>query len=138
MRIIRCASAVGENPGSKLQRAKRLGVKIIDEKAKPRTDQQNESGTGDGAEVRARNILVQITSVKEINGDDKGRVEIVTIGSGEAIILKKGAVIYGTWKKSSLSGRTRFYDKNKKEILLAPGNTWVEVVPKEVNVQVTN
>jgi len=92
----------------------------------------------DGTEVRARNILVQITSVKEINGDDKGRVEIVTVGSGEAIILKKGAVIYGTWKKKSLGDRTRFYDKNKKEVMLAPGNTWVEVVPTTVNVQVTN
>ena len=92
----------------------------------------------DGTEVRARNILIQITSVKEINGDDKGRVEIVTVGSGEAIILKKGAVIYGTWKKKSLGDGTRFYDKNKKEVRLAPGNTWVEVVPTTVNVQVTN
>lgn len=92
----------------------------------------------DGSEVRARNILVQITGVKEINGDEKGRVEISTIGSGEAIILKKGAVIYGTWKKTSLTARTRFYDKNKKEVLLAPGNTWVEMVPKTTNILVTN
>ena len=83
-------------------------------------------------------ILVQITAVKEINGDDKGRVKIVTVGSGEAIILKKGAVIYGIWKKKSLGDRTRFYDKNKKEIFLAPGNTWVEVVPKETNILVMN
>ena len=103
----------------------------------------------DGAAVRARNILVQITEVKEINGDAKGRVEITTIGGGEAIILKKGSVTYGTWKKPSSesalpgvalakTGRTRFYDKNKKEIFLAPGNTWVEVVPKETNILVMN
>ena len=92
----------------------------------------------DGSEIRARNILVQISNVKEINGDDKGRVEVATIGSGEAIILKKGAVIYGTWKKSSLTARTRFYDKNKKEIVLVPGNTWVQVVPADVNILVTN
>ncbi len=101
----------------------------------------------DGAEVRARNILVQITSVKEINGDDKGRVEVGVLGSGEAIILKKGAVIYGTWKKSSSAGRTRFYEGRKspsrgspegREVVLAPGNTWVEVVPKDVNVLVSN
>ena len=92
----------------------------------------------DGSEVRARNILVQITGVKEINGDSKGRVDVTTIGSGEAIILKKGAVIYGTWKKTSLTSRTRFYDKNKKEVVLIPGNTWVEIVPANVNVSVTN
>ena len=98
----------------------------------------NKETDKDGSEIRTRNILVQITSVKEINGDDKGRVEVAAVGSGKAIILKKGSVTYGTWKKSSLAGRTRFYDKNKKEVVLIPGNTWVEVVPKEVNVLVTN
>ncbi len=101
----------------------------------------------DGSEVRARNILVQITGVREINGDDKGRVDVTTVGSGEAIILKKGAVIYGTWKKSSLTARTRFYTYEKspsggspigREVVLIPGNTWVEVVPANVNVLVTN
>jgi hypothetical protein len=92
----------------------------------------------DGLQVTARNILVQITSVKEINGDDKGRVKVATVGGGDAIILKKGSVAYGIWKKTSLTDRTRFYDKNKKEIMLAPGNTWVEVVPTTVNVQVIN
>mgnify|MGYP001607380074 FL=1 len=92
----------------------------------------------DGTEVRARNILVQITSVKEINGDDKGRVEITTVGSGDAIILKKGSVVYSTWKKADAKSRTRFYDKNKKEVILSPGNTWVEIVSTETNVQVTN
>jgi hypothetical protein len=92
----------------------------------------------DGSEVRARNILVQITSVQDVANDDKGRQAITTVGSGDAIILKKGGVTYGTWKKSSLTGRTRFYDKNKKEVVLIPGNTWVEVVPKDVNVVVMN
>ena len=92
----------------------------------------------DGTAVRARNILVQITGVKEIAGDDKGRVEIAAVGGGEAIILKKGSVTYGTWKKSSPSARTRFYDRNKNEVVLAPGNTWVEVTPKETNILVTD
>ena len=92
----------------------------------------------DGSEVRTRNILVQIVQVQDIANDDKGRQSITTIGSGDAIILKKGSVVYGTWKKTSLTGRTRFYDKNGKEVVLVPGNTWVEVVPKEANVQVSN
>lgn len=92
----------------------------------------------DGSEVRARNILVQITSIKNIDGDDEGRQEITTIGNGDAIILKKGGVIYGTWKKISLTGRTRFYDQDGKEVMLAPGNTWVEVVPKDASIFVTN
>jgi len=92
----------------------------------------------DGSQVTARNILVQITNVADVANDDKGRQAIVTVGSGDAMILKKGSVVYGTWKKSSLAGRTRFYDGAGKEVVLVPGNTWVQVVPKEVNVQVSN
>lgn len=92
----------------------------------------------DGTAVTARNILVQITNVQDIANDDKGRQAITTVGSGDAMILKKGAVIYGTWKKSSFAGRTRFYDGGGREVVLVPGNTWVEVVPKEANVTVTN
>ncbi|HSR89433.1 MAG TPA: DUF3048 domain-containing protein [Candidatus Udaeobacter sp.] len=87
--------------------------------------------------VTARNILVQITKVADIANDDKGRKALVTVGSGDAIILKKGAVIYGTWKKSSLASRTRFYTKDNKEVVLVPGNTWVQVVPSDVNVEVS-
>jgi hypothetical protein len=92
----------------------------------------------DGTEVRARNILVQITNVQDVANDDKGRQTVTTIGSGEAVILKKGSVTYGTWKKPSLGSRTRFYDKEGKEVMLVPGNTWVEVVPKDANLQVAN
>ncbi|MBI2037982.1 MAG: DUF3048 domain-containing protein [Candidatus Magasanikbacteria bacterium] len=90
----------------------------------------------DKSEVRARNIVVQFADVSAISNDDAGRQEIETVGSGDAIILKKGSVTYGTWKKKSTTDRTRFYDKAGKEIVLTPGNTWVEVVPKETKAQV--
>lgn len=90
----------------------------------------------DGSPVIARNILVQITKVANIANDDKGRKALTTVGSGDAMIFKKGAVIYGTWKRNSFIGRTRFYGKDKKEVILAPGNTWVQVVPDDVNVVV--
>ena len=91
----------------------------------------------DRSEVRTRNLIVQITDVGTISNDDKGRQEIKTVGTGEAIIFKKGSVTYGTWKKKSLTDRTRFYDQNAKEIILVPGNTWIEVVPKGVAVMAT-
>ncbi len=92
----------------------------------------------DGSQVRARNILIQITNVQDVANDDKGRQAVTTIGSGDAIILKKGSVVYGTWEKSALTDRTRFYDKDGKEVMLVPGNTWVEVVSKDANIQVAN
>ncbi|MBP6859362.1 MAG: DUF3048 domain-containing protein [Candidatus Magasanikbacteria bacterium] len=92
----------------------------------------------DGSEVWARNIIVQVTSVEDIANDDKGRQEIKTVGSGEATILRKGEVVHGTWEKKSLSGRTRFYDANGQEIVLTPGNTWIEVVDKNMKVSAAN
>lgn len=92
----------------------------------------------DGSQVWARNIVVQFTNVEDIRNDDKGRQEIQTIGGGDAIFLKKGSVVYGTWKKENIKSRTRFYDQNGDEVVFAPGNTWVEVLPKGLAVEVTN
>jgi hypothetical protein len=90
----------------------------------------------DGSEIWARNLVVQVTDVADIANDDKGRQEVKTIGSGKAIVLKKGAVIYGTWSKKSITDRTRFYDNNGQEIVFTPGTTWVEVVDATMKVEV--
>ncbi|OGH92980.1 MAG: hypothetical protein A2534_03440 [Candidatus Magasanikbacteria bacterium RIFOXYD2_FULL_39_9] len=92
----------------------------------------------DGSEIWARNIVVQFTDVADITNDDKGRQEIKTTGSGDAIILKKGSVVYGTWKKNNIKDRTRFYDSNNQEVLFVPGNTWIEVLPKGLDVEITD
>lgn len=86
--------------------------------------------------VQARNVVVQITAVADIAHDDKGRQEIVTVGSGEALVFKNGLVIRGTWKKKTIADRTRFFDDAGKEIIFTPGNTWVEVVPKEASINI--
>jgi hypothetical protein len=40
------------------------------------------------------------------------------------------------WKKDGIKNRTRFYTSEGDEIVLAPGNTWVEVVPADTDVEV--
>lgn len=90
----------------------------------------------DGSEIWARNLVVQVTDVADIANDDKGRQEVKTVGSGKAIVLKKGGVLYGTWSKKSITDRTRFYDNNGQEIIFTPGNTWVEVVDATMKVEV--
>ncbi len=94
----------------------------------------NKEKDADGAGVFARNVIVQFTDVQLIAGDDSGRRTVQTLGGGKAMVLKKGSIINGTWEKKTLTDRTRFYDKNHREILLAPGNTWVEVVPNEAKI----
>jgi hypothetical protein len=94
----------------------------------------NKEKDADGAGVFARNVIVQFTDVNLIAGDDSGRKTVRTLGTGKAMVLKKGSIITGTWEKKGLTDRTRFYDKNYREILLAPGNTWVEVVPTDAKI----
>jgi len=55
-----------------------------------------------------------------------------TIGSGQAKILAEGQLIKGTWRKTSQTDRTLFYDENGTEIKFIPGQLWVEIVPPEV------
>lgn len=88
----------------------------------------------DGAGVFARNVIIQFTDVNLITGDDSGRKTVRTLGTGKAMVLKKGSIITGTWEKKNLTDRTRFYDKNHREVLFAPGNTWVEVVPTDAKI----
>lgn len=90
----------------------------------------------DGSQVRARNILVQYVSVSVL--DSEGRKGITTIGTGKGYVLEKGNAIIATWKKKSLTDRTRFYTSQGKEVTLLPGTTWVEVVPSDGKVNLTS
>jgi hypothetical protein len=51
-----------------------------------------------------------------------------TIGSGKIIMFLDGKAISGTWKKTSRTSRTKYYNDQGEEIKLNPGQTWIEVV----------
>lgn len=51
------------------------------------------------------------------------------IGSGEAWISSGGFTIHATWLKSSRTDPIRLVDDTGTVIRLAPGNSWVELVP---------
>lgn len=84
----------------------------------------------DGEEIRAKNIIIQKTSVVSLDIEDRKKIK--TIGEGEAIIFLDGRIIEGVWKKEAVEKRTRFYDKEDNEIEFNRGATWIEVVGKSV------
>lgn len=51
------------------------------------------------------------------------------IGSGEAWVSSGGMTIHATWSKGSQRAPIRLVDDTGTVIQLAPGNTWVELVP---------
>lgn len=80
-----------------------------------------------GEEIFADTIIIQSMEMEVI--DDIGRKNITTIGSGKVVVLRAGHAIEGTWVKESRTGRTHFYDENKRQITLQPGKIWIEIVP---------
>ncbi|MCX6781930.1 MAG: DUF3048 domain-containing protein [Candidatus Magasanikbacteria bacterium] len=86
--------------------------------------------------ISASNIIVQFASVRVI--DEIGRRKITSVGEGEARLFRDGLMFRGVWKKETESGRTRFYTREGKEMVLTPGRTWIMVVPEKSVLNVSN
>jgi hypothetical protein len=101
----------------------------------------------DGSIIKAKNIVIQY--VPAIVLDEKLRLEMKTIGSGQAIVCLDGICQKGIWKKNNESARTRFYYENvatnpggsstvvteqDNEVKFNAGTTWIEVVRPEIEV----
>lgn len=80
----------------------------------------------DGEQVLADVVIVQRVAMKTV--DAAGRKEIVTIGSGDAMVFQRGTQIAGTWKKESVNKKTRFYDAEGNEITMQSGKMWIQVL----------
>jgi hypothetical protein len=90
-----------------------------------------------GQVITAKNVLIEYTLVSGI--DEKARLTMNVIGSGQAVICLDGKCEKGKWKKPSATERTRFYvtatstdsvaaESEDNEVELNAGTTWVEVV----------
>ena len=82
-----------------------------------------------GAQLRATNVIVQ--RVKETH--EYGYVPRANVvGTGDAWIFTGGKYLEATWTKADRASYTVYTDKATGEpILLAPGNTWIELMPNE-------
>ena len=47
-----------------------------------------------------------------------------------AWIATDGKTIKGEWRKKTMTGPTRFYDKNGKQVTFTAGQTFIQVVPR--------
>jgi len=90
----------------------------------------------DDNNLSVENVLVQYVQTEII--DSYGRLDIKTVGGGEARVLRAGEIIHANWEKKDRNSRTRFFDNNGQEINLIPGRTWVQVVPTIITAEVVN
>ncbi len=80
-------------------------------------------------QISAKNLIIQKTNISSIDKEDRKKIKI--IGKGEAIIFLDGKTIKATWKKNNKENRTRYFDKNNKEIKFNRGATWVEIIDQK-------
>lgn len=84
-------------------------------------------------EVSAKNIIIQYADSKVVGAG--GTLAIATVGEGKGKLITDGKIIDITWSKSSSSDKTIFKNSNNEEILLNPGQTWIEVVDTTTNIE---
>jgi len=83
-------------------------------------------------DIEASNIILIKTSKKVL--DDVGRLSINTVGEGEGAYITKGELADITWEKESYNSKTHFYYENGEELVLNPGQTWIEVVTQDTSI----
>ena len=87
-----------------------------------------------GEAVGVSNVLVLYTDVGRVRGDDKGRMEVRTTGTGEGVLLRDGRLYEITWKRDARTDCFAFLDKSGKEIPLAVGRSYINIVSASAEV----
>jgi hypothetical protein len=89
---------------------------------------QTDAGTGD--RIHPKNVIVMRMRFGPLSNSNphKGRLEATVIGSGKAWISTNGKTIVGTWKKTSVTGPTLFFDSQGRPVTLTVGQTFINVM----------
>lgn len=88
--------------------------------------------TTDGGQIGATNIVVVRVQVRNSGARDPAGnpvPESMLTGSGDAIIASAGFSIEATWTKPDTESVLELALADGSPVLLAPGNTWVEMLP---------
>jgi hypothetical protein len=87
----------------------------------------------DGAPLRATNVVVLRVAVDNSTGfsDPAGNPvpETQLVGSGEALVATGGRTVVASWTKTSVTAPLVLTGGVGWKVTLAPGTTWIELVP---------
>ncbi|MCX8008041.1 MAG: DUF3048 domain-containing protein [Coriobacteriia bacterium] len=90
---------------------------------------------GTGKQIAARNVVVirakHIPTSRDVVGSTT--YEIVLEGSGVCTVFRDGQRFEGTWTATK-DAPPRFVGEDGKPILLAPGNTWIQVIQPSIDI----
>ncbi|MCR5006785.1 MAG: DUF3048 domain-containing protein [Clostridiales bacterium] len=101
------------NKDTKMYERTVYGEKQIDAETKERT--------------ACKNIILQFTDVYD-RGDDKGHLDIDTIGEGDGYYICQNLVVPVHWVKEGQYETTHYYLENGDQLVMVPGKTWICVL----------
>jgi hypothetical protein len=86
----------------------------------------------DGTPLRAANVVVlRVGVVNTGTTDPAGNPvpDMQMLGTGEALVATGGRTLAATWTKNSPAEPVALTGPDGQPVFLAPGNTWIELVP---------
>ena len=88
-------------------------------------------------QVAAKNVAIMFATSRQIEGQYN---DMDIEGEGKAIVYHNGEEVKGKWSKDkgSLSSKLYFYDDAGQEIEFVPGQTWIQVVQTNQEVDWTS
>ena len=98
-------------------------LRYINGSKKPQVD------AADGQVVAPANVVLLRMHFGPLTANDPHhRLEAADVGHGDAWILTGGRTIHGTWRKAAVDGPTLLFDAKGLPVVMAPGQTFVEVL----------
>ena len=86
--------------------------------------------------IRTKNIIILFVDNNLIEGDKYGRQQLHTTGGGNGYYISNGIKQDITWIKTFRSSQVKYLDADKKELVLNPGQTWIQIVSPKAEVRV--
>jgi hypothetical protein len=87
-----------------------------------------------GDQIVATNVIVLVVEELETGRTDSSGAAVPdynVLGTGDAVVFREGAAIAGRWERGRLADFFRLFDDSGNEILLAPGTTWIHLIPED-------
>jgi hypothetical protein len=92
----------------------------------------------DGVQNAAANVVVQYVQIsygpwaENSEGGLEVQADLYPNASGTATVFRNGVAIPATWHRTTLGSPTQYLDAAGNPIPMAPGQTWVELVPNSI------
>lgn len=88
-------------------------------------------------QIAVKNVLVLHMDMTDVPNNALHLIEIQTTGSGAGYYFCGGKYISVVWKKDVYNGELKIYDTSDKEIVFAPGQTFISCCAANASVSIT-